>query len=484
VLVHLAYPYSVLVLVVVALLFWRPVWGIALLAAIFPMDPWALRLPVPGMNTETILVGVALAVTVLRFGARLPPLRYSGPVIAFLAVMAISFVVSIPWANGLRAVDGSPAVWFIFKHLKSMTFTTLLFFPAYWWLREPEDRQRVLVALCFALFLSSVVGIADYVFHINPRVVAGRERANGLIANANGLAESIGPLMFVPLYLLMRRRNLNRGMRIFAAASYGLAAVAMVLSLSRGNWLAFFAAHGVFLLLVNRRLLAVSVVATAILVSVGTPLLPEIVRDRIEHTTTTGSTVYQVPLAVNLEGSTASRVVFARIGLDMYLASPVWGNGLDSFAFRSAEFGAKYGVLVPNEAHNLIVTMAAEAGVIGLAMLAWLTFGIFRCGRVLWRSDSTEYLLGAVLLAAATHDFVANLSGTSLLHISQVSAQFWIVYALVARACAERFAEQDAPEAAPLQAGRWRRFADRARIAVPQTSSARVYAQPEPGARP
>ena len=28
---HLAYPYSALVVVVVALLFWRPVWGIALL---------------------------------------------------------------------------------------------------------------------------------------------------------------------------------------------------------------------------------------------------------------------------------------------------------------------------------------------------------------------------------------------------------------------------------------------------------------------
>jgi len=89
-----------------------------------------------------------------------------------------------------------------------------------------------------------------------------------------------------------------------------------------------------------------------------------------------------------------------------------------------------------------------------------------------------------VLLAAATHDFVANLSGTALLHVSQISAQFWIVYALVARACAERFAEEDAPEAAPLQVGRWRKFADRTRIAVPQTSSARVYAQPESGARP
>ena len=481
---YLAYPYSVLVLIDVALLFWRPVWGLALLVAIFPMDPWSPRLPMPGMNTETILIGVAFAVTVLRFGARLPPLRYSGPVLAFVAVMGIAFIVSIPWANGLRAVDGSPAVWFIFKHVKSMTFTALLFFAVYWWLREPEDRQRILVALCFALLLSSIAGIIDFAFHINPRVVDGRERANGLIADANGMAESIGPLMFVPLYLLIRSREIGRATRILAAASYGFALVAMVLSLSRGNWLAFFAAHGVFLLLVNRRLLLASVATAAILVPLGLPLMPGIVRERIEWTTTAGSTVYQVPLAVNLEGSAAARVVFARIGLDMFLDSPVWGHGLNSFSFRTPEFGAKYGVLGHKDPHNLVVMMASEAGMIGLAMLAWLIFAISRCGRVLWRSDSKDYLLGAVLLAAATHDLIANLSSTALLHVPQISAQFWVMYALVARASAERFAEQEAPEAVPVQAGRWRRFADRTRIAVPQTASARIYAQPESGARP
>lgn len=481
---YLAYPYSVLVVIDVALLFWRPVWGLALLVAIFPMDPWSPRLPVPGMNTSTILIGVALAITVLRFGARLPPLRYSGPVLAFMAVMGIAFIVSIPWANGLRAVDGSPAVWFIFKHVKSMTFTALLFFSVYWWIREPGDRQKMLFALCFAMLLSSVAGIVDFAFHINPRVVDGRERANGLIDDANGMAESIGPLMFVPLYLLMRGREFGRGTRVFAAASYGFAVVAMVLSLSRGNWIALLAAHGVFLLLVNRRLLAASVATAAILLPLGLPLMPGIVRERIEGTTTSGSTVYQVPLAVNMEGSAAARVVFARVGLDMFLESPVWGHGLNSFSFRTPEFGAKYGVLGHKDPHNLVVMMASEAGLIGLAMLAWLIFAIFRCGRVLWRSGSKDHLLGAVLLAAATHDLIGNLSSTALLHVPQISAQFWVMFALVARACAERFSEREVAETAPVAAGRWRRFANRSPIALPQTSPARIYAQPESGARP
>ena len=467
-LVYLQYPYSLLVLIVVAMLFWRPVWGLALLAAIFPMDLWGPRLPVPGINTETIMIGVALAVTVLRFGARLPPLRYSGPAIGLIVTMLIAFAVSIPWANGLRATDGGPAIWFIFKTVKSMTFTALLFIIAYWWLPAPEDRLRMLVALCVALFLSSAAGIVDFVFHINPLVTDGRDRANGFIADANGMAESIGPMMFVPLYLLMCGRELGRPLRAFAAASYGLAAVAMILSLSRGNWIAFFAAHGVFLLLVNRRLLVVAVATAALLATVGFPLLPRIVRDRIASTTTTGDTLYRVSAAGNLDHSTGARVVLWSIGYDMFIRSPLWGNGLDAFVFKTPEFGAKYGVLYHKDPHNLVVMLAAETGLIGLAALTWIIWGVFRCGRRLWRSDSREYLLGAVLLAAATHDLVANLGSTAFLHLGQVSAQFWILYAISARACEDRSALQEEPAAEPVQAGRWRRFADRSPVGVPQ----------------
>src|SRR5262245_39851757 len=140
----LQYPYTPLALIALALLFWRPVVGLIFLIAIFPMDPFSPRLPVPGLNTETILLGVAFAVTVLRFGPRLPPLRYSGPVLAFIFVMGIGMVIAVPWARGLSTRTGEPAIWFIFKSWKSNTFSTLFFFAVYWWMARPMDRQRTL----------------------------------------------------------------------------------------------------------------------------------------------------------------------------------------------------------------------------------------------------------------------------------------------------------------------------------------------------
>jgi putative inorganic carbon (HCO3(-)) transporter len=455
---HLAYPYMALVVLAVAMFFWRPLWGLALFVAIFPMDAWAPRLPVPGINTETIMIGVAFAVTVLRFGGRIPPLRYSGPVFAFIGVLLIAFIVSIPWATGMSAVDGGPAIWYNFKTVKSATFTALLFFIAYWWVRTPEDRQRMLVAICIAIFLSSIAGIADFAIGINPRVSDGR--ANGFLANANAMAETIGPMLFVPLYLLLQGREIGWGVRLFSVATYALGLVALVLSLSRGNWIAFVAANLVFLLLVNRKLLVGAIAVGAILVALGAPLLPTIVRDRLESTTETGSTVFQVPLAVGLEGSTAMRVVFAKVGLDMLAVSPVWGNGLNAFHLRTPEFGAKYGLLTHKDPHILLVRLAAEMGMAGVAMLAWLAWAVFRCGRTLWRSDSPAYLLGAVLLAASTYNFVSNLASTTFLQVAQVSAQFWILFAISARATAERFADQEEPErVTQALPGRWRRFA-------------------------
>jgi O-antigen ligase len=275
--------------------------------------------------------------------------------------------------------------------------------------------------------------------------------------------------MFVPLYLMMRGRELGTRWRAFAGATYALAAVTMVLSLSRGNWLAFAAAHGVFFLMVDRRILIGGMVTAALLLTVGFGLLPALVRDRIQVTTeTTGHVVYQVPLALNLESSTASRIVFARIGLDMFERSPIWGHGLHAFNFRTPEFGAKYGILVQKDPHNLAVKMAADAGLIGLGVLGWLIWSVFRCGRRLWRSTSPEYLLGAVLLAAATHVLVANMSATSFLYAKQISAQFWILFAIAARAYVERDAEQEEPAAQPVLAGRWRRFAQRTAPAVSQ----------------
>jgi hypothetical protein len=122
------------------------------------------------------------------------------------------------------------------------------------------------------------------------------------------------------------------------------------------------------------------------------------------------------------------------------------------------------------------VKLAAESGVMGLGVLAWLVLAVFLCGRRLWRSQSPEYVLGAALLAAGTHDLVANLSSTAFLHVAQISGQFWLLFAISARAYVERFAEQEERAPAAARPVGWRRFAVRTPAVLPQplTRSART----------
>ena len=75
-----------------------------------------------------------------------------------------------------------------------------------------------------------------------------------------------------------------------------------------------------------------------------------------------------------------------------------------------------------------------------------------------------------MLLASGTYNVVASLSSSTFLQAAQVSAQFWILYAIAARAYVERFAEQEVPEATVPVVPRWRRFA-RATALVPSPAA-------------
>jgi len=456
---YIQIPYGGLAVVTLGLLLWRPVAGILLLIAIFPMDPYSPRLPVPGINTETFLLGLAFAVTTLRFGARLPPLRYSGPVLAFIGMTGIAFALAIPWARNLELVNnGGSAVWFIFKFWKSITFSSAFFFATYWWFSRPRDRRWLLEALSIGVFISCLAGFADFLLGITVTTEEGR--ASGLQGDPNAMAEAIGSMMFVSLYLALYVRELPLYRRLFHAGVYLFAFGMVVLSYSRGNWIALVVAHAVFCLLFSRLLLVAGAVALLLVATVGYPLLPKPIRERIEVTTQASNAVYRVPWSVGLESSTATRVVFTKIGIDMLKHSPIWGNGLNAFFFRTREFGAKYGILEYKDPHNFVIKVAAEAGMIGLGTLAWLIWAVFRCGRRLWRSDSTEWRLGGILLASGTHVLVASLSTDSFLYAKQISAYFWILYAMSARAYVERYASAEVPVLAEAGA-RWRRFSQR-----------------------
>jgi hypothetical protein len=462
----LGYAYLPFAALALALVFWRPIAAIVLLTAIFPFDVVSPRLGVAGLNTETILLLSILAVTVLRFGARLPPLRYSGPAVAFIVVMGVGFMLSIPWARKMTVIGGEPALWFTFKHWKSTTFSTFFFFPAYWWFSRPADRQSLLEALSIGTLLSAVMALIDWVAPYTMN--GGLGRPAGLQGDPNGTACALGMMMFVSLYLAFWAPDLRSWRRLLHLGTYGLSLLALVMTQSRGNYLALVFGHLVFFLMMNRGLFLATMAALALFSTVAFPLLPAVIRERIEYTVSGGTGYRGVAGAEYLEGSTAQRLVLMKTGLDMFRTSPIWGRGLNFFYFRTPEFSAKYGSLEQRDAHNLLVKMAVEMGLIGVGVLFWLWWSVFRCGRRLWRADTVDYRLGAVLLASGAHLLIANFSTNAFITTSQISSYFWILFGMSARASVEWVSvREEEPELVPV-AGRWRRFSQRATAAASQ----------------
>ena len=67
---------SIAAVVVLILLLVRPPLGIAAMVLFAPFNQFVPFTPLPGVNSSTILGITAIGMTVLRFGTRLPPLRY------------------------------------------------------------------------------------------------------------------------------------------------------------------------------------------------------------------------------------------------------------------------------------------------------------------------------------------------------------------------------------------------------------------------
>lgn len=443
---QLEWPSGFLALIALGLTFWRPTLGFVAIIALYPLDPWTPRLPVPGLNVETILVGVLVALTVLRFGVRVPSLRFSGPVIAYVGVMFMGFIVAFPWARGQVTAIGDSVLWGVFKMFKSVTFTALLMICSYWWMSRPADRQRMLEWMSISVGVAALLSLVDWVIGINPESAG---RAMGLFGDPNGMAQFCGAMSFASMYIYLRgdvpswRRYLHLGI-------FGIAGLAVLFSLSRGNWVAFVVGQGVFLALVNRRALALAFAALVVVATVAFPLLPSVIRDRVTGVTRSGSLVYRATGTVGLEGSAASRIIFYSIGLRMFAESPIWGKGLHYFNYHSVKYGARYGLLRSKDAHSLPLKLAAEEGAMGVLMYLWVVGAAVLLGWNLWTSRAPEAMLGAVFLGMGAHVFVAGLAAPAFLYAKPISAFFWTLWGLTARTYTDRhLAIRAASEATP-----------------------------------
>jgi len=151
-------------------------------------------------------------------------------------------------------------------------------------LRDPERLRRVLFLLYIALLLVSLYGIAQNVFglvranssytdlELNKGVPG---RVFSTLDNPINLSEFI--LMFMPLGAAFAAGAKRPFWRLVLAAGLVLPALALLLTYSRGGWLAIVLAAGIFTFCCNKRLIP----ALCVLGLLALPLLPDSVITRL-----------------------------------------------------------------------------------------------------------------------------------------------------------------------------------------------------------
>ncbi|HVD93760.1 MAG TPA: O-antigen ligase family protein [Vicinamibacterales bacterium] len=123
------------------------------------------------------------------------------------------------------------------------------------------------------------------------------------------------------------------------------------------------------------------------------------------------------------------RLGMARTAVKMLEVRPVFGVGLGAFYQRSGEFSspdliAKFPVAVHENAHNNFLQVAAELGLVGGVLFAWLvTAGVFAIARFAWRTEERLAVMAAAGLAA----FVLTWLGNHPLLIPEPAYVFWML---------------------------------------------------------
>jgi len=125
------------------------------------------------------------------------------------------------------------------------------------------------------------------------------------------------------------------------------------------------------------------------------------------------------------------RIAVYRNSLNMIKAHPWLGVGANNYMkqYKQYKEPVEYRNIVTLDymyAHNNFIHMAAEIGLLGLAVFIWLLYKLFREGSRIYRSLSEDYLkLLSLSLSACLIAFLVNGLTESSLYYSRVAVIFW-----------------------------------------------------------
>lgn len=230
--------------------------------------------------------------------------------------------------------------------------------------------------------------------------------------------------LFLGLFGFYFKRWIGKGLFFFAGALY---CYGVLYSYSRGTQLAFLGGAALIPLLRYRT----TVLPVILLVATSQVWLPTSVVDRWAMTTDENG---------QLESSAQSRKDFSALAWQLFLKSPVIGNGTGSFRLLNP---------VKMDTHNHYMRTLAEGGLVGIGLLAAVWGGILRLSYKLWRKGLSAFdrHYGFCLMVTTTGLMIANIFGDRFSHLPMIG-QYWVLVGMGARLYAAMVGEEGLRETA------------------------------------
>ncbi|NKB69247.1 MAG: hypothetical protein GKR89_19430 [Candidatus Latescibacteria bacterium] len=374
-----------------------------------------LGIPLTGFHLALVLMALALLTNIaLEKRFTLPPFGLLGPLFLFWGVMAISQIYT---PNQPEAAIGLLRTLFLILFLYAIEILV-------------DSRWAVttaILSIAACLVVVSILGVIQVFteeFYLPASFViavgANTPRATGTFHNPNHLGAFLmsGIVFLTTLLIHFRMANWKR---LLLLAVLGISMAGLVVSFSRGNWLATLLGIVVALWLAKKlRYLFFA----GILFFLGILALKEFV-PFAEHIFQRFISIFTI---FNEFGSTghvsgSARVQFVQAGLGMLLDNPVLGAGWRAFpvildAYKPENFPHW---LPTRESHTLFATIAAELGLVGLGAAGWIVWRVLQRGFAARRHLQDEYLravltsLLAVFIAfQISHSFTGDFSDNFL----------------------------------------------------------------------
>lgn len=392
----------------------RPWLGLPLLAVTAPLA--ALRpLPLGGLPLDgadlmlALMLAAWLAQGVAQRRIVLPHPLLLWPMLALLAALSLSLLGAQSYREGLPELLKWTQVLALYLAVAALL---------------PRRRAGWLVAaLLVAGAAQALLGLYQFLTQTGPDafILLGRfMRAYGAFGQPNPYAGYLGlvaPLSIsLALWAWSGRNRAGVSLRLVLPALALLISAGLLVSWSRGGWLAFVAAVAVVVLAHTRRaaplvLALAALAALAVLVLGGVDLLPPSVAGRLADLR---EYVGLVDIArsevTDANFSVIERIAHWQAALGMWRDHLWLGVGTGNYAVAYAAYNLPRWYEPLGHAHNVYLNFAAEAGLLGLLAYLWLWLAsLWQAVRTAALDDRFAAAVGAGVLGALVHASVHNL---------------------------------------------------------------------------